>query len=491
LDKDDRRSRDDSKTLIHPMQSQWVNICKNQERYKKLFGPALKEAQKNYRKEVDIGVPGARLEVGTMLDHANRGVMPEAMQAAFTAFKEARLMLEGDIKPSEKLFGTELSPAKRPMRPGKQPITNKISDLKKNEVVVSRDVWGQLTQDQAEELAKNPGIHQFCTISSSKVSEANPTGVWPEFNKDLGDKVVTEDNGAIRKLYSFEATVEAKVMLVTPEPVEFAAPKLFEDYGIVEGTPLRVAHDGVKYLPAGTEVPNFKLKTVQRRLKNFRFSDPVGKHLDDITVTGDICKKWDGTFHYGKIEEGRLEIKARNGFTYRAVGVDCCNIEFAFEQNSGAAKVLYVRSLDQNVIPLSGPVHDYFMKRLSIKITGDLDADTDMEFDWQFDGWVIKTPFGHFFIKAVKTVDIVLSQAERLRFEGYHVAEFVPEHPGQIWELDITTRGLTNPRIRKRVMKTTGEEEVDKVLPNRLLRVKYAMAAPDWAAYKREHNISA
>lgn len=489
LDKDDKRARDPTKTLVHPMQEQWVNICKKKEHYNRVFGPALAAAQQHYRKSSDNGIPGGRLDLGAMLDDANNGKLPSDMQDAFVAFKEARMMLQGKIKPVEKLFGTELSPAKRPMRPSLQPVVHKISDLKRNEVVVSRDVWGQLTQDQAEELTQNPGIHQCCLISTSKVSEANPTGVWPEFEKDLGDKVVTQDNGAIRKVYSFAATVKAKVRLIVPEPLKFTSPKMYEDFGIPEGTPISVTHTGVKRLDSADGIPSFRMKNIQKRLQKFRFSDPVGRHLDDITITGDICRKWDGVFHYGIVEDGRLEIRARNGYTYRGIDVDCCNIEFAFEQNSGAAKILYVRYLDKNVLPLCGPVHEYFNSRLKLEITGDLDANTELEFDWQFDGWVIKNVAGHHFIKATKTVDICEAQAIRLRKEGYHVAQFAPDYVGQIWELNITSRGLTGARIRKRMTKITGEEEVDKVLPNTTIRVKYAMAAPDWNAYKRHHKM--
>jgi len=489
---EDRRSRDASKTMVHPMQSNWVKVCARQDEYHQLFGPALKEAQQFYRKEVENGVPGGRLDMGAMLDDVKRGVLPEAMKAAHRAFVDSRRLMKGKPRPTERLMGVELSPGGKPMRPHKQPTVDNINLLRKNDVVVSRDVWGQLTQEQAEKLIENPGIHQFSNVTTSAISEANPTGTWTDFEKDLGDEVVSIDNGATTKLFSFKAEITAVVDKVIPEPVSFVVPKHYNDYGIPEGTPIKVSHLGVEFLPNSNGAQNYKLATVKKKLRAFEFRDPVGRHLDDITIVGEIDKKWDGIFHYATIRDNNLTIRARNGIVYRASGIDCCDLDFAFEQNSGAAKVLYVRFLGENNIPYHGPVHRYFNKRLKLHISGGLEADTEIEFEWQSDGNVIKNESGHHFIKKTKTVDIVTEQAMRLRSEGYYISGFTPERRGQIWELDITTRGLTGPRIRKRPIKEENGVAVmveDKIFPNRVTRVKYAMAAPDWNAYRRHHKI--
>lgn len=488
VERDDKRVRDHSKTLVHPMQSNWVRICSGKEHYDQVFSAAKAESLKHYMSAEQEGVPGSRLDLGRMLHDCEDGKLPPAMQIALKTFKDARLALSGKAKPTDRLIGTELSPETAPMRPGLQPVIHKISDKKDGEFIVSRDVWGQLTQRQAEELTDNPGIHQCSTISTSKVSEANPTGVWTEFEKDLGDKVVVDDAGPIRKVYSFDTTIEAEVRRVVPEPVLIESPKHYEEVGIPEGTPIKISHEGVEMLDSKDGVQSFKAKAIQRKINEFRFADPVGRHLDDISIKGEICDKWDGIFHYAKIEDGRLEIKTRNGIRYRANDVKCCDMEFAFEQNSGAAKILYVRFLNHNTIPLAGPVHDFLNRKLKLKITGSLLADTELEFDWQTDGKVIKNMVGHFFLKPTKTVDITQNQALRLRFEGYYVEEFSPERPGQIWELDISTRGLTGPRPRLREL-VPGVMVVDKVLPNKYIRIKYAMAAPTWAAYKRHHGL--
>lgn len=388
--------------------------------------------------------------------------------------------------------GVELSPGEKPMDDRNIPISiadggisAAVAKVKEtNSILVSKDVYGQLTDEQRRECAQVDGIHQYATGETGKVSMVNPTGYWVQGSGDYGCTI--DFMPGVKKTYTLvSATIAfALTHIMVPSVVFEVGTKMKEVYGLMSGR-YQVNTTGVKRLGDCIGEGDDE-KTIRERLENFVLRDKRGWHGSDHTLHGPCSWKIDGIFCYLKAKNGAAELQFRNGDKW--VGKSEHDIECAFEMVDDTLYLLYVDIYKNNTVHLNKPLQDYFRNQLEFIIELDKSdaqsyrtlVSTMVQDNLPHDGIVIWGLLRQNFFKEVNTVDITKSIAKILMEEdNIAVEQFDEMEDGKIYEYGV----VDNSRLR--LIKV--REPLSKILPNKLKNVRRTIDDPNLSAIREQH----
>jgi len=392
--------------------------------------------------------------------------------------------------------GVELSPAGRPMDDRNIPISiadggisAAVAKVKEtNSILVSKDVYGQLTEDQRRECAQVDGIHQYATGELGKVSLANPTGYWVTGTGDYGCTI--DLMHGVKKTYTLVSATLSFMLtnIIVPSVVFDVGTRMKEIYGLTSGR-YQVGTTGVKRtgdcIGEGDDE-----KTIRKKLEGFVLRDKRGWHGSDHTLYGPCSWKIDGIFCYFKAKNGMAELQFRNGEKW--IGKSEHDIECAFEMVDDILYLLYVDVYKNNTVHLNKELQDYFRGQLEFVVnlgnksnpTERTLTSTKLQDNLPHDGIVIWGLVRQNFFKEVNTVDITRSMAEILIKEDNVVVEkFEEMEDGKIYEYGVEDNMHLN-FIKVR-------DPLSKILPNKLKNVRRTLDDPNLSAVRDHHAACA
>merc|ERR1712112_415111 len=389
--------------------------------------------------------------------------------------------------------GVELSPADRPMDDRNIPvsiadggISTAVSKVKEtNSIMVSKDVYGQLTEEQRGECAQVDGIHQYATGELGKVSFVNPTGYWVTGSGDFGYTVGLMPG--VKKTYTLASKTLTFSLshIIVPSVVFAVGTKMKEVYGLTSGR-YQVGTTGVKRI-GDCNGEGDDESTIRKKLEGYVLRDKRGWHGSDHTLYGPCSWKVDGIFCYLKAKNGRAELQFRNGDKW--IGKSEHDIECAFEMVDDILYLLYVDVYKNNNVHLHKGLQDYFRGQLEFIVNlsgGNIAArsrtltSTKTQDNLPHDGIVIWGLMRQDFFKEINTVDITKSMAEILMKEDNVIIDKYDEMvDGKIYEYGVEDNlHLKFIKIR---------DPLSKILPNMLRSVRRTLDDPNLSAIRDHH----
>jgi hypothetical protein len=390
--------------------------------------------------------------------------------------------------------GVELSPGKKQMESDNIPVT--IADggiavavetaRTTDQMLVSKDVYGQLTEQQRQRCAEVDGVHQYATGESGKVSMTNPTGYWPTGSGDFGVTIGLQPG--VKKTF----TVVSRTMdfhlsrIIVPSVVFDVGIKMNDIYGLTSGC-YQVATTGVKRIGDCIGEGDDE-KTIRKKLESFILRDKKGWHGSDHTIYGKCSWKVDGIFCYLTARQGEACLQFRNGEKW--IGKSELDVECAFEMVGDILYLLYVDVYKNNQVFLNKDLQDYFRDQLEFIIHLDGSrtqpiaertlVSTKIQDNLPHDGIVVWGLVRQAFFKEINTVDITRSMAEVLMKEDdVDVERYEEMVDGKIYEFGVVDNlHLKYIKIR---------DPLSKILPNMLRSVRRALDDPNLGAVRDHH----
>jgi len=385
--------------------------------------------------------------------------------------------------------GVELSAAGRPMHVDNKCISVEEGGIKEavrvagtKDIIVSKDVWGQLDAEQRESLAAADGAHQYAEENIDRVTLKNPTGVWPKGSGNIGCTIPVRP-GVLRTYHITSKTIaaELKKILIPAQEVEIGT-RLATDYGLDSGI-YSVSENGIfktgECFGEGMAEP-----TVRRIMEDFVMRDKRGHHGADVTQMGPCSYKVDGLFCWLNCEAGTATFKYRNGATFQ--GKCEFDMQCAFEEVGDVLYLLYVEKYKGNYVRLDKSLQDYFRNQLEFTLRiGDRFVTSTKSIDnLPHDGIVVWGTQRQTFYKEVNTVDITKQMARVLENDYGKVFEGGLDSlvEGKIYEFAVRD-AMTLKFVKERPVKS-------KVLPNKLKNVVATMSDPNLGDVRRYHQTT-
>jgi len=411
----------------------------------------------------------------------------------FFRVMEEMVSIAPPAKHNAKLFGVELGPSGRPINKTNllaDTIDEAVEKAGEGGIIVSKDVWCQLNQEQKTQTATCDGIHQYAVQSAPMPSIRNPTGYWPEGS---GSEGVSVDCGiGVKRTYHCtrkEVTLAFSKMMRATKIVDIG-PKTNAEYYVQPGS-YELSSKGIKRI-GPCRGSGMTTEELRKHMEPYTLRDKVGWHGTTKMVVGSVKYKLDGVFAYLTSENGKASLQLKDGSLWHAK----CDLAFkgAFEIfPTGEMYMLYLRSYKGNAVELDEHLQQYFRERLSFSFMMEGKRyDSQMtQTGLPYDGVVFTTPSRHFYYKFAKdkTADIVQGMSNIIgeMMGGNSDCELSVQReeemePGIVYrarvdrinkQLVITTRddGSLKPRIEDSLLG-------DKILPNKVKNIVDSFDSP-------------
>lgn len=481
-------------TFVHPDFEKFNFLVKKQEELKELKRQFLEVARTDAYK---IGGGGVYDRWDTVRARSDIEAGKTKLPADF--FVSMRRLVDAEFPAKHKFDGrgVELSPGDRPMsrdnilvRPEDGGIPAAVTAAGTDGIVVSKDVWGQLEEEQREALAEADGIHQYSANDAAvRVTAKNPTGFWPTGSGDYGvEMCVRPGVNRVYTLRSVELTAKMQKMIVGDAVIEIGT-TIGEFYGLKRGR-YRLSTSGVTRIGecnhSGMTEPQ-----VRKLSEPFTLRDKVGYHGGDVTQTGECSWKVDGIYCELTAIAGRATLRFRNGEMWSGP-MPGADIKASFELVGETLYLLYVRNFKRNNIPVVKKVQDYFRACLEFSLyLGPRELRSTMCIDsLPRDGIVIWGSTRHTFYKEVNTVDITLDMARALQIDHDVYIDATDEMvEGEIYEMAVKNC-ITLEHVRRDGL-VVPRPPLSKVLPNKMKNVLATLKDPNLDAIRRYHKHAA
>jgi hypothetical protein len=377
--------------------------------------------------------------------------------------------------------GVELSPAGHKMWPSNVSVdvadggisTAVAAAKEQGKMLVSKNVFCQLTPEQREECAQVSGVHQYATGATGRVTVNNPTGYWVTGFGDVGKTV--DIMAGVKRTYTFAPiTLFFSLMQIVIPSMHFSVgAKLREVYGLTPGR-YTINTDGVNRVGDCVGAGDDE-KHVRSVLDSFKLRCKKGQHGFDHTVYGECSRKIDGIFCYLTAEMGEAVLQFRNGAKW--VGRCSHMIKCAFEMVGDTLYLLYVDEYMGNDFTLNKDLQDYFRSTVSFEVALNM-IDKPVRFltstkvadNLPYDGIVVWGTLEHYFFKEKNTVDITRCIAEDLANDGVYVPGLDDLIDGKIYEFAVKDE-FHLEFVKER-------DPLSKILPNMPKNVRRTLKDP-------------
>lgn len=480
--------------FVNPQIDRFNNYSKHQEELKNM---KLKWQKFVMQDKYRIGYDCHAMRWDTV--RAKRDALEIPEYAALHSRLHDLVIADYAVKHEFKGRGVELSPGQRPMDKKNVLVTVASGGIaaavkevrERGLILVSKDVYGQLTEEQRRECASVDGIHQYATGEVSKPTLSNPTGYWVIGSGDFGYTVSLQPG--VKKTFTIlPVTLTFHLSLTFVPPVDFdVGTTMKEVYGLSDGR-YRASTKGVERLGACVGKGDDE-KSIRKKLEGFILRDKRGWHGSDHTMYGPCSRKIDGIFCYLKAKNGRAELQFRNGEKW--IGESTYDIECAFEMVGDILYLLYVDVYKNNQVHTSKVLQDYFRDQIEFivnlgkgknKIKSDLNGktltSTKVADNLPYDGLVVWGLLRQNFFKEINTVDITKAMAATLMKED----DVIIEHYDQMEDSRIYEFGVVDP---KHLTFVKIRDPRSKILPNMFASVRRTLDDPNLTAI-RDHHVT-
>lgn len=467
--------------FVHPMIDTFSKLVKGQEELKQ-----MKETWQKHVMQEKYLIPNPTTYAHRFdVVRAKRDAMQmKEFEGFFDRLKD-RMNDESPAKHTFSARGIELSPEDRPMKEdnikiniedgGIDAAVAKAKEL--DRMVVSKDVWCQLTEDQRTRLAVVDGVHQYAVGSVARATMKNPTGYWPVGSGDIGYTI--RASPGVKRTYhvNYQHCEFVIERIPTPDVIIEVGNKLAGLYGLGVGR-YRFTTAGIDYL-GPCEGEGMTEVTARKAMAPYSFRDKRGYHGSDQLMVGECSRKIDGIFCYLSAKNGQVSLKFRNGETW--IGKSDVDLECAMElvDDKKCGKVFYILYVDiykGNQAALDKGLQEYFRKRISITIKmGNEVIDSVMsDANLPSDGIVIWGLTRQTFFKEFNTVDITKRMALELIAEHNIKINGVDDmEDGPIYELAVV-----HPFLLRSLNGMQPRERISKILPNKMKNVLGTLRDP-------------